>query len=228
MGSRCQFEQAGAFERGQIIFFHVSKLFAGNGITGYEHQVNGLGQFMLMLPEAFPQEPARPVPGHGMANLLAGNDSEPGGCPVRQFIPICNQAAEGQPLAVLPQTRKVTAPLEARGAPQTQTERWRGVHESKKSNGREPFAAHPTAVGQNGLAALAGITVQKSVLAFAADFRRLILALHKIIINIPAQKPERDRIPNRGLMSSKPFGFFGYLRMAGCQHLNGRIFAAVA
>ena len=135
MGSRCQFEQAGAFERGQIIFFHVSTLFAGNGNTGYEHQVNGLGQFMLMLPEAFPQEPARPVPGHGIADLLAGNDSEPGGCPVRQFIPICNQAAEGQPLAVLPQTRKVTAPLEARGAPQTQTERWRGVHESKNQTG---------------------------------------------------------------------------------------------
>ena len=167
---------------------------------------------MLMLPEAFPQEPARPVAGHGIADFLAGNDAEPGSGPVRQFIPIGNEAAEGQPLAVLPETRKVTAPLEARGAPQTQTERWRGVHESKKSNGREPFAAHPTAVGQGGLAALAGITVQKSVLAFAADFRRLILALHKFKINIPAQKPERDRIPGRGLMSSKPFGFSGYLR----------------
>ena len=183
---------------------------------------------MLMLPEGFPQEAARPVPGDGIANLLAGNDAEAGGGPVRQFIPIGNEAAEGQPLAVLPEARKVTASLEARGAPQTQTERWRGVHESKKSNGREPFTAHPTTVGQNGLAALAGITVQKSVLAFAADFRRLILALHKIKFNIPAQKPERDRIPNRGLMSSKPFGISGYLRMAGCQHLNGRIFAAVA
>ena len=46
-------------------------------------------------------------------------------------IPSGNQATQGQPLAVLAQARKIPAPLEAQGAPQTQTERWRGVHEEK-------------------------------------------------------------------------------------------------
>jgi len=50
---------------------------------------------MLVLPEAFPQESARPVTGHGIADFLAGNNAEPGGGPVRQFIPIGNEAAEG-------------------------------------------------------------------------------------------------------------------------------------
>jgi hypothetical protein len=52
-----------------------------------------------------------------------------------------------------------------------------------KSNWRQAFAAHATAVGQRGLAALGGITVQKPVLALAADFRRLILAFHKLKIS---------------------------------------------
>jgi len=48
-----------------------------------------------------------------------------------------------------------------------------------KSNRRQAFAAHATAIGQGGLAALGGIAVQETVLAFPADFRRLILAFHK-------------------------------------------------
>jgi hypothetical protein len=48
-------------------------------------------------------------------------------------------------------------------------------------NRRQAFAAHAAAIGQRGLAALARITVKKSVLPFAADFRWLILAFHKLI-----------------------------------------------
>jgi hypothetical protein len=48
-----------------------------------------------------------------------------------------------------------------------------------QSHWGETFAALAAAVGQNGAAAFAGITVEKPVLAFAADFRRLILAFHK-------------------------------------------------
>jgi hypothetical protein len=40
------------------------------------------------------------------------------------------------------------------------------------------MAAHATAVAQGGFAAFARITIQKSVLPFAADFGRLILAFH--------------------------------------------------
>jgi hypothetical protein len=42
-------------------------------------------------------------------------------------------------------------------------------------------ASDTAAVAQSGAAALAGITVQKAVLAFAPDFRRLILAFHFIL-----------------------------------------------
>ena len=57
--------------------------------------------------------------------------------------------------------------------------RRRGGAGFTNSNRREAFAAHAPAVGQRGLAALGGIAVQKPVLAFPADFRRLILAFHK-------------------------------------------------
>jgi hypothetical protein len=40
------------------------------------------------------------------------------------------------------------------------------------------MASDPAAIAQSGLAAFAGITIEKSVLAFAPDFRRLILAFH--------------------------------------------------
>jgi hypothetical protein len=51
---------------------------------------------------------------------------------------------------------------------------------ANKSDGGEPFAAVPAAISQNGLAALAGITVQEAMLAFPSHFRRLILSLHKV------------------------------------------------
>jgi len=50
---------------------------------------------------------------------------------------------------------------------------------TRKSNGREAFAAFAAAIAQNGAATFAGIAIEKSVLAFAPDFRRLILAFHK-------------------------------------------------
>jgi hypothetical protein len=59
---------------------------------------------------------------------------------------------------------------------------------------RQAFAAHATAVGQRGLAALGGVAVEKPVLAFAADFRRLILAFHKFKSMVSGKKPERGRI----------------------------------
>jgi hypothetical protein len=49
-----------------------------------------------------------------------------------------------------------------------------------KSDRRQAFAAVAAAVGERGLAALARIAVEKSVLPFAADFRWLILAFHKL------------------------------------------------
>jgi hypothetical protein len=52
------------------------------------------------------------------------------------------------------------------------------------------------------------------VLAFAADFRRLILAFHKILKLTqklaPAQKPERGRIATGGVVSRRVRGHFTF------------------
>jgi hypothetical protein len=47
-------------------------------------------------------------------------------------------------------------------------------------NGRQAFAALAAAVAQRGAAALGGFAGEKSVLPFAAHFRWLILAFHKL------------------------------------------------
>jgi hypothetical protein len=41
------------------------------------------------------------------------------------------------------------------------------------------------------------------VLPLAADFRRLILAFHKLFGVLPGEKPERARIPMKPLMSRR-------------------------
>jgi hypothetical protein len=57
------------------------------------------------------------------------------------------------------------------------------------SNRREALATHAAAIGQRGLAALGGITIQETVLPLAADFRRLILAFHNLINSINRSLP---------------------------------------
>jgi hypothetical protein len=41
------------------------------------------------------------------------------------------------------------------------------------------------------------------VLAFAADFGRLILAFHRFKNSVPAQKPERERIATKQAQSRR-------------------------
>jgi hypothetical protein len=60
-------------------------------------------------------------------------------------------------------------------------------------NRSQPFAAVPAAVAQDGAAAFAGITAQETVLPFAANFRWLVLSLHKIITVLAGWK----RAPRR-------------------------------
>lgn len=74
---------------------------------------------------------------------------------------------------------------------------------------RQAFAAHASAIGQSSLAALAAVAIQKAVLPFAADFRRLILSLHKFKSiccpkNIKRHRArEQPREPERGRIAAK-------------------------
>jgi hypothetical protein len=122
---------------------------------------------MLMLPEAFPQQTPRAVALHGAADFFARDDSQFWFRPVRQTLPVGDETAERESLALLPNARKFTARSDARGA--AQAFRRCGGRGHAKSNRRQAFAAVATAVGQRGLAALARIAVEKSVLPFAAD-----------------------------------------------------------
>lgn len=59
--------------------------------------------------------------------------------------------------------------------------RWIGRAASiKPSNRSQPLAAHAPAIAQGGPATFGGIAFQETVLPFATDFGRLILAFHKI------------------------------------------------
>ncbi len=53
---------------------------------------------------------------------------------------------------------------------------------------REALAALAAAIGQNGTATLAGITVEKPVLPLATDLRWLILTFHKFNYRRPCAK----------------------------------------
>ena len=154
---------------------------------------------MLMLPETFPQQPPGAITLHCAADFFARHDSQFWLGTLRQPLPVGNQTTQRQPLALLPDAREFTALLNPRGA--AQAFRQFGGRGHAKSNRRQAFAAVATAVGQRGLAALARITVKESVLAFAADLGRLILAFHKF--NCWRVGAEKLRINGAGEVSNE-------------------------
>jgi hypothetical protein len=162
------FQQTCAPQCRQIVLFHFRKSPAGNRISRDQNDFHGLRQFVLMLPEAFPQQPPGAVALHGTTDFFARDNTQFGFRPVRQALPVGDETTDHDPLALLPDACKFTALLDARGAAQA-FRRFSGRRHAK-SNRRQAFAAVAAAVGQRGLAALARIAVKKSVLAFAADF----------------------------------------------------------
>jgi hypothetical protein len=131
---------------------------------------------MPVEPETFPEQAPGAVTDDRATDFFAGDHAEFRGFAVRKLVPIGDQAAEHQAFAFLPYARKIAVLPEPQVAAQKQALR-RGVH--KKSDGREAFAAGATAAGDGGCAAFGLVAGEKAVLAFAADFRRLILAFHK-------------------------------------------------
>jgi hypothetical protein len=133
---------------------------------------------------------------HGTTDFFTRDNTQFWLRPVRQSLPVGDETTKHDPLPLLPDAREMAARPDARGA--AQTFRWFGGRGHAKSNRRQAFAAVAAAVGQRGLAALAGITVQKPVLAFAADLRRLILAFHKLG---RARARKNSVLPERGRLA---------------------------
>ncbi len=123
---------------------------------------------MLMLPETFPQQTSRAVAFHCPADFFTGDDAQLWLCPVRQSLPVGDKTAKRKPLPLLSDAREITARPNARGT--AQAFRSFGGRGHAKSNRGQAFAAVAPPVCERGFAALAGIAVEKSVLAFAADF----------------------------------------------------------
>ena len=182
------FQQARPPQRRQKILFDLGKFFSGDGIARDQHQFDRLGKFILVLPETFAQQPPRPAAHHRAADFAAGDDAQSRRRAVRQRMPVGDEAAQREPLSLLPHAREIALLLKPRRAAQPQASGFRRLAvwrlETRRawagaSNGRQAFAAHAAAVAQRGAAALGGFAGEKSVLPFAADFRRLILAFHK-------------------------------------------------
>lgn len=87
----------------------------------------------------------------------------------------------------LPDARKIAALLEALSTIERQT--LGGGGHGRLLYRSQALTAHAAAVGQRGLAALGRVAVQKAVLAFATDFRWLVLAFHKSVwlARVPAR-----------------------------------------
>jgi len=171
------FQEFCAVQRRQKILFHFGEFFPGNRISRDQNEFHGLRQFILMLPETFPQQTPGAITFNRAADFFARHDSQFRFCAVRQPLPVGDKAAEREPLPLPPDARKITALPDARGA--AQAFRNCGGRGHAKSNRRQALATKPAAVAQDGLAAFARIAVEKSMLPFAADLGRLILAFHK-------------------------------------------------
>ena len=78
----------------------------------------------------------------------------------------------------------------------------------------QAFAAFAAAVAQRGAAAPGGFAGEKPVLPFPADFRRLILAFHKILIIVSGAKTGAWKNTNK---TSRVKTRFGVGRGFGCQ-----------
>ena len=133
---------------------------------------------MLMPPETFAEQPTGAAAGNRVADAPAGNDTEFRRRAVRQAVPVGDETAECQTLALLPHAHEIPVLPESRITAQALAPGgWRlaaggwglGGHE-RRLNRRQAFAAHAAAIGKRGFAALARIAVKKSVLPSAADF----------------------------------------------------------
>ena len=103
----------------EVIAFHGGEGLPDYGGSGNQNHIHRHPQHVLMQAHAFANEPAATIADDGFAEFAGGNHSETGRTPGRQFLPVQNQTALGQPVALL---------LEARNKLPKHTQSvWRGV-----------------------------------------------------------------------------------------------------
>jgi hypothetical protein len=141
---------------------------------------------VLVQPETFPQQPSRPASFHCIANLAAGHHSQPCRRIFGEQKPVHNQTTADRPFSFRFGLKKIASQFQPAGMGETKRARRLDAH--AKLNRRQTLASDAAAIGQSGFAALGGVTIQKTVLPFAANFRWLILAFHVSSLNCVAQQ----------------------------------------
>jgi len=115
------FQQAGAVQHRQKVFFHGGKIAVRDGRPRHQYQFDRLGQFMLVLPEAFPQQPPRSAAFDRTADFAARDDAHFRRHALRQAMPVDNETTQRQTLALLPHPHKIPVPAEPHSAAQSPT-----------------------------------------------------------------------------------------------------------
>src|SRR5258708_15949533 len=100
----------------QKILLDVGESLAGNGRSSHQYQVQRVRQVVLVQAKCLPQQPPRPIPLDGTADLAACHHSQARTRLLRQWPPIGDQAAVDRPLALLASSQKVPALLDSRRA----------------------------------------------------------------------------------------------------------------
>ena len=174
-----RFAQQSRFpERCQKILFQIMIVFLCARISGDEHQIDRLQQFMLMFSEYFPETPSHAISFNRRPDFGRSDDSQSGNRTTRQRPPIGEHGTATEALALGPGPCEITTLLDPQRAPEAEFMPWVPIHR-RGLNGSQSFAARPAAIAKNCLAAFGGIAVKEPVLPSAADFGRLILSFHK-------------------------------------------------
>ncbi len=122
------YSQAGAIQCREQILFDVGELFADDGIARDQDQFDGLGKLVLVQPEAFAKEASSAGAHGGAADFFAGDDAEFWAGAVGQPVPIGDETALGEALAVLPHAGEIAILREPRAAAEAQAFRRFGSH----------------------------------------------------------------------------------------------------
>ena len=85
-------------QRIQEISFHGRKALTGNRRAGHQNEHRWCFQLMLVEPERFPQESARPVASHGVADSPGSDDAKSVVASCWERFPVGNQTAACQAL----------------------------------------------------------------------------------------------------------------------------------
>ena len=112
------FQKLRAVQRRQKILFNLRKFFPGDGISRDQNNFNGLREFMLVLPETFPQQAPRAIALDRAADFFARDNSQFRLRAVWQPLPVGDETAKREPLPLLPDAREIAARPDARGATQ--------------------------------------------------------------------------------------------------------------